>query len=139
MKSAGGTVSRGTVVTLPKAICGDVLDRNLTFVLTVSNDDYEPITDVNGKRLFKVSPFEEYTIELAEFGQYHVTYTVEDTYGNRTTTSGSYTYNIPNTQSPALNLSGSIPLTVKVGELIIVPNIEVEETVILRVYIKTPI
>lgn len=131
-------VKIGDIVTLPKAICGDVLDRNVEFTLTVTNREYETVTDISGKLLSKVDPYTEYTIRLTDFGQYHVTYYVSDSYGNETRTSGSYTINVPDNEAPEIFFEGKIPLKVKVGETIVMPKIfVVEENVVFRVYLKS--
>ena len=119
----GGSADLGDVVTLPRAVAGDVLDPNATLTLTVVDQNGTPVKDVNGTVLENVSGWEEYRIRITEYGKYNVTYTATDVFNSRTN-SRNYSYAITVTDeiAPTLRWTNTVSATAKVGDVIIMPN-----------------
>lgn len=120
--SYGGAYARGSVVTLPRVLAGDVLDPNITFTLTVTSPSGEPVTSEDGVLLDGADPTRTYEIALNDLGNYRVSYMMADTFEGR---EGLFVYQLSAIDSvaPVLSYSGEWAETAKTGELYMFPEI----------------
>lgn len=138
----GGLQTYGSIVTLPSANALDVLDPFVTFTLTVKNPNGSVATDVNGKKLENVDPTAVYTLKMANYGQYFVSYKAVDSVGN--VNDWSYPLIVKDDVLPTLTFSGSFKDTAQVGDTLVLPNFTVSDNVtsandlIVKKYVYTP-
>ena len=120
---AGGVTPINTVVALPVAYAGDVLDPNITFTVTVTAPDGSVILD-------KANPMVEHKISLNMYGTYYVRYTAVDVF-NRSPNSVGYTYAfvVEDEECPILTLDKELITEAKVGETYILPNYTVSDNI----------
>lgn len=130
----------GQNVTTIKAIGADVLDPYVKTTLTVTDANKNVVTDVNGVKLQGVSASEEWTFNLASYGNYTILYTATDSNNKM----GSYQYVVGATDDikPTLHLEYRVVENAKVGDIIYVPSARGEDNVTKNVkvgyYIITP-
>lgn len=122
----------GSETVLPSAIMHDELTPYIAVYLTVISP--------SGERLFdSVSADTEHSFTVTERGSYQVLYTGSDAAGN--TLTSSYVIRAEDAVSPTIAVSGS-EINVQAGNSVTIPDAivqdDVDEEVILRVYIVTP-
>lgn len=122
-QTLGGAVSKGTVITIPRAAACDVLDPNVHFTLTVTGPDNMPVSDVNGIVMRNVDPTVEYTLQFETLGTYYVTYTAADVF-NASPNEARYRFSVvvEDTVAPTLEIYGRSEYTAKVGDVFVIPN-----------------
>lgn len=108
----GGRYVKNTVVTLPAALCKDVLNHNASATVTVESPSGF-VTAQDGTVLKKADPSKAYSITLEENGAYIVTYTMKDGVGN----DSEYLYliTVKDCEPPVLSISGG-DSSAKVGK-----------------------
>lgn len=135
----GGTYCYGDLATINRVESSDVLDPNSVVTVTVHDPSGNIVKDVNGVSLENVQASQEYQIQLNGFGQFIVTYEAHDTAGN--SSSFIYAINVEDDVAPTIEVTGSLPKTVKVGDSVRVPSFKVsddqDKEVEATVYITT--
>jgi hypothetical protein len=86
----GGEQEIGTKMTISPAIAVSVLDPYTEISFTVRTPEGKIAKDVNGKELKDVSSYDEYVLEMSEYGRYLFTYKYCDSSGE----SKTYPYNV---------------------------------------------
>lgn len=113
---------------IPTAVAGDVLDANCTLTLTVRTPSGETATSVDGISLENVSADREYFINAAQYGQYLVSYTSRDTFNERDNRL-TYAVTVEDREKPTIKFNTAFEDSVKVGELIVIPDYTVSDNV----------
>ena len=135
----GGTYRYGDLATVNRVESSDVLDPNSSVTVTVRNPDGKIVRDTDGILLEKVVASKEYQIKLEGYGQFIVTYEAMDTADN--TSNFIYAINVEDDVAPTIEITGSLPKTVKVGDTVRVPAFKVsddqDENVEATVYVTT--
>ena len=115
----------GDTVQLPSVRAYDILNsvKSITVSITSpggkSGDIYS--ATVNGSQMDAIA------VTPTSYGQYAVSYIIEDTVGNKTEV---YKYfMIIDMQAPVINVQGNVPATVKVGDTISLPTATVSDNV----------
>lgn len=138
----GGLNAIDSDVTLAAALAADVLDPEISFVLTVTDPDGNPVTDTQGEVLLLVDPTREYTVHLTRFGSYRVRYVATDASGNAR--QFMYNVNVADVAAPHLSFTGTLPETVEAGGTVTVPDVAVTddvsaaENITVYRYVSTP-
>lgn len=99
----GGRHVKNAVITLPKAICKDVLSPTATVTMTVESPSGF-VTAGDGTLLRNADPSKDYSITLEENGMYMVTYTMTDGAGNESEM--LYFITVKDCEPPVISVSG---------------------------------
>ncbi len=141
----GGTFSQGSEVTIPPAVAADVLDANVTFSITVTDPDGEPVTSDSGVVLDNADPTVAYTLKLDRLGQYTVRLVAEDVFNARANeTVIPYILNVADELAPEITYQGKWAETAKVGDVLTIPgytvadNISAPEKIQIQKFVYTP-
>lgn len=126
----GGIFAMGSLVTLPSADAGDVLDPITTLKVTVYAPDGTIVTDVDGRKLQSVNAKREYQIKIEQYGQYRVSYEAQEGSLDRPNTATLvYVLNVIDDVVPEIKFNHSFPTEVAVGDYIILPDFELSDNV----------
>lgn len=135
----GGTYTHNQIAKINRVQASDVLDPNSICYVTVKDPNGNIVKDINGISLNEANANKDYDIKLDEYGQYIITYTALDTSENKA--SFIYAINVEDNIAPTINITGSMPTTVKVGENVRIPSVEVSddqsENVEVTIFIET--
>ncbi|MDR0426714.1 MAG: DUF4625 domain-containing protein [Clostridiales bacterium] len=122
----GGDKTPDTVYALPEVFSWDAFDGKTDIYLTVTDPDFEPVSDVSGTPLSgKLIHGESYSIKLAKYGNYTVRYVSTDSDGNESRK--SFVVAVIDGEKPVLSLKSAFPQSVKRGDKVHVPDIEVSD------------
>lgn len=129
-ENRGGVFPINEVITLKPASFADVVDPNTVGTVTIKLPDGKIAKTVDGATIKDVDASKEYTIKVDMYGQYIVTYTISDVF-NATPNSLTYTYaiNVEDEIDPEIVLMKDFVKSVKVGGIIIIPQIKVNDNV----------
>ncbi|HIZ03817.1 MAG TPA: hypothetical protein H9727_05975 [Candidatus Borkfalkia avistercoris] len=120
--------SKGDTVVLPDVIGADVLDGDVSLSLLITAPD--------GSVIFEGDPNECKSFIADQFGVYYLTYTAEDSSEN---TVDSYaSVQVLDYEVPQIEISGSLPATLRQGESFTVPSASVKEGITLKIYLVSP-
>lgn len=143
----GGCHSINSLITLPIVMAGDVVNPNVTFSMSVTDDSTgEPLKDVNGVLLQNVDPTKNYTIKFDRYGTYSVSMTASEVFGGIKTNTCNFSYNIiiMDEIAPTLLLDSEFVDKANVGDVIAIPSITVRdnytttENLVVSLYCVTP-
>ncbi len=126
----GGSYALNSEYTVNAAIASDVLSPNVMFTMSVTTPNGSFVKDVNGKELREVDPAVSYKIMLTEYGQYTVTYTAaEDQSFSPRPTKENFVFgiNVVDMEAPEITFNGRFQTSVKVGEILVIPDFTVED------------
>lgn len=142
----GGCYSVGTLLQLPKAMAGDVINPNVTFLMSVTDEMGQPLKDVNGVLLENVDPTQNYTIKCSDYGTYSVLMTASEVFAGIKTNTCNFSYNIivVDEIAPTIILQSEFVNNAKMGDIIIFPKVTVTdnatalEALVVSFYCVTP-
>ncbi len=141
----GGAYKLNSSVTIPKCLIGDVLDPNSTATITVTDPEGNIVTSVDGVALKDASPYVENTLTLTQYGQYKVVITAKDTFNSRANeVKLAFIINVVDDTAPTVKLDTEMSESAKVGDILILPNLTVEdnitptENIVVMKYVYTP-
>ena len=124
--SYGGRFEAGTQIVLPAAYAADVLNPNITFLLTVKQGN-AVVTAEDGTVLENVDPNREYTITATAEGRYDVIYTTEESFSEKE--GGlSYVLHIVDGSAPVIQFKGDLPTKAKIGDALCIPEFTVSDS-----------
>ena len=126
----GGSYALNSEYTVNAAIASDVLSPNVTFTVSVTSPNGGFVKDVNGKELHEVDPSVSYQIILSEYGQYTVTYTAtEDKAFSPRPMKQTFVCGVTvvDMEAPEITFKGSFQTSVKVGEVLVIPDFTVSD------------
>ena len=126
--SFGGVATLNSTQIVPRALAGDVLDPNVSLTLTVSDRSGNAVKSQDGIVLQNVSADREYSFVASEYNQYSVTYTACDTFNGKDY-AFSYVIDVEDREKPVIEFASDIAKTVKLGELIVIPDFTVTDNV----------
>ena len=135
-------VEKDELVTIPKAIAGDVLHGIKELTVTVVDTQGNVVTSQDGVRLDNVSADKPYQFAATEYGQYMVTYTACDTSNGLEATRG-FACTVEDKEVPNIQI-GEMANEFVVGETIVIPNVQysdnvtVKENLTLFIMVYTP-
>ncbi len=121
----GGIFAVKSEYVVGSALASDVIDPNVDCTVTVLKPNGEVMKDVNGLELKDVPTDKEYVIKLTEYGQYQVTYTSTDWVGEKGVS--TYAVNVFDQKAPKVSLKGAWSDTAKVGDSVILPEVEISD------------
>lgn len=128
--SYGGRLSIDSIVTIPSADSGDALSANVKATVTVVDPTGKVVTDINGLELSEVDPSKEYSFKLDQYGQYKVSYSSYEVTDLRANSAKFvYAINVVDATAPTFEFKHSMPTTVSVGDVIILPDFVVADNV----------
>lgn len=128
----GGSFALGASYTVGKAFAGDVLSPVVTFGLTVTDPDGNIVTDDKGTKLENADPSLTYTFSLEKYGQYRVAYTAQedaDFVPRPNISSMIYAVNVEDGVAPEIKVSGKLPGSAKIGDIVKLPEFSVSDNV----------
>ena len=121
----GGLYDLKSEYLIGTALASDVIDPNVDCTVTVTKPDGSIMKDVNGVELKDLPANAEYIIKLTEYGQYQVMYTSTDWAGGKGIS--TYAVNVFDQKAPKVSLKGTVVETAKVGDSVILPEIEISD------------
>ena len=124
----GDAAQVGSEQIVPRALAGDVLDPNVTLLLTVTDPSGNAMTAADGTLLKNVVPDREFTITLTGYGRYFVSYVARDTFNGRDFELG-YTILAEDREAPVITFAHDFASEGKVGEAIVIPDFTVSDNV----------
>lgn len=120
---------KDSVYTVQKIIACDVFSPTVTALLTVISPSGEVVTSLDGVLLSGVDATKDYQISLTEYGEYLVTVVAKEgeswNYSNESYF--DYSLSVIDGEKPTLQFKGDFAGSLKVGELLIVPDYEVSD------------
>ena len=107
----------GGKLIVPAATAYDVLSKLVEFKVTVTSPSGVVLAD-------KVDATKEYVFDVTEYGNYDITYYVEDSAGNKTTNYGAQNYivNVRDKVPPTLVVNGEVPLEIGANSELTAPT-----------------
>lgn len=125
--SIGGAFVPGEI-TIPAAYAADVLDPNVSFVISVIDADGNFLSDINGTLMRNVDPTKDYTVNFDKIGEYAVRYVVSDVFNSSAnSTPYSVSYTILDDEPPVLKFSGEFKTRIAAGETYVLPKFTVSD------------
>ena len=115
----------GNEISVLKAFAVDVIDPCVQVYVTATGPDGEVLTSVGGKKLENVVPDGQDKFLAAQYGNYLLTYTATDEAGKTATYYRSLS--VGDTVPPVMEVEGSVPATVGVGENVAAPFVSVSD------------
>ena len=142
----GGCYPIGTILMLPRVMAGDVINPNVTFLMSVTDATGKILKDVNGVLLENVDPTKNYTIKCNDYGAYTVFMTASEVFAGIKTNTTNFSYNITIVDeiAPTVILESTFVSTANVGDVIVFPNVTVTdnstavENLVVSFYCITP-
>ena len=147
----GGIFEKNEKYVLCAATATDVISPNVRLSVSVFAPDGTYAKDVNGVTLQGVSGWVAYELNVTQIGEYKVEYEAVEEYeagrfnsgrGNKETL--EYSFFAMDGEAPTLSVDGEVPMKVKVGKTVSVPNVTVQddysplEKISVRFYVTTP-
>lgn len=137
-----GSYAVGDKIIIKKTYAADVLDPALSFKMKVKAPDGSVVSADDGTVLDDTcDPMRDYTITIAQYGQYIVEYIVQDT--NMNLMPYSYAIQVPDKIGPNVVLqnkvtSGKVGQEVKLAKAIVNDNVSVESEIVILISIYYP-
>ncbi len=136
-----GYVVVGSTVAIPSATVADVVSPTSTCVVTVTLKGVA-VLDEKGNELNQVNAYADYSFKPMTVGNYLVTYTFTDCFGN----SNEYkkSINVVEKNSPTITLNDGVKAKGKVGSKYKIPtfsatdDVTAEENVVKKIYMISP-
>ena len=124
----GGSYKVGSTYYVHPAFAYDIISPEVECTLTVTDEQGNPVKDVNGRTIENVDPSVGYNIVLANLGQYKVYYLAADkTRGNEATL--EYEVFAADDVAPEIKFSSTPSAKAKVGSLVALPSYTVKDDV----------
>lgn len=123
--SANGVYQVGTVLKTFTATANDILSDVTEFYVSVTlerNGQVQTVHTLDGKPIDKLSPNQEYSFKLETIGTYRIIYYAKD---ETVETESILVITAIDRINPSINVSGSIPETVKLNSQVSIPTAEV--------------
>ena len=121
----------GDIIHMPSISVGDVICPNVTVLMQVFAPDGSFVKDVNGMELNGCDAGVEYDFVVEQSGAYKVVYIVKETelFLYVTPFENEWTYEVAvyDSVEPTINVTASVPATVKLGEKVLVPEFTVND------------
>ena len=111
----------GETVTVPVAVCADVINTQCTFSVTVKKPNGDIAAAIDGTKLENADPSASYDIKLDEYGEYIAEYTATDVSNERSTTI-TVRFIVENKVVPEIEYAFTPITTGTVGNAIAVPK-----------------
>ena len=124
----GGTCEIGSTITIPKMIARDVLNPSIITYVTVKDADGNFVKAADGTVLQKAPTNKEYMFKAEKYGQYQCEYVASDSLSGRDA-KVPFVVTVLETESPIVRFETDPPTSVKVGEVIIIPNLIISDNV----------
>lgn len=117
----GGSYTKGSTVTLHKAVAGDVYSPYTDFRFSVIDPEGGYVKDINGKLLQNADPGLSYQILLEKYGSYIVTFYAED-WADNIERNITYALRVLDEDAPVITVKSQPPQKVAVGSELTVPD-----------------
>lgn len=124
----GGSAKLGEKAIVPTMVARDVLNPSLVTYVSVKDTTGKYVTADNGTLLHKAKCDVEYTFTLSSYGQYQFEYVAEDSLSGREAKL-PYILSVPDAEKPVVTPQTPFPTSVKVGELIVIPNFTISDNI----------
>lgn len=121
----GGLYNINAEYVVTPAIASDVIDPNVECTVTVKTPSGAIAKDLTDTPLQNVPADAQYTIKLTEYGQYQVTYNAKDWANKRG--EQKYAVNVFDRKAPKATIVGEWSETAKVGDTVILPEVEISD------------
>lgn len=125
----GGNYALNDEYVLYPVTAGDTFCPNVVVKLSVYDGDGNIVSDINGVKLANVDAGKEYVIKLDKYGIWNAKYTAQKenwAIGSRKFT--AY-INVVEQEPPVITINSDFTKTVKVGEVIILPDFSVTDNI----------
>ena len=124
----GGTSVVGGMVNIPQMIARDVLNPNVITYVTVKDTNGNFVKAIDGTVLNKAPTNRDYSFKTMAYGQYQCEYVAVDTLSGRDNKI-PFVITVFDSEAPVISFATDPVESVKVGEVIVVPNIVMEDNV----------
>lgn len=115
-------VYAGETVKIPVAESADVIDPDVVVTVSVVKEgSTEPVKDVNGTPISKLSCDKDYYFVADQPGNYVVNYEAQDASGNKYTTGRNVVY-VSDNVKPTIKINSAMPTKVNAGSKITLPE-----------------
>ncbi len=125
----GGTFSKGMQYVTPIIKFGDVFAPNVAVTMTVKTPSGNPVCDADGNKIESFDATQSYCLRLDEYGQYLVQYEYSEggeyIFANKKLF--TYAVNVEDNSAPTITVTSGYTKTVKVGGVIVLPDITVSD------------
>ncbi len=121
----GGSLDYGSIYTIAPSFSFDVISPLVTFSMSVTAPNGDPVVDTNGVELTDVDPREEHSIVLDQYGEYYFSISSsEDASFLSKSNRGGLTYliRVYDDNSPSVSWTSNLPSKAKVGESVAFPS-----------------
>ena len=125
--NSGGNRSINTQYVVGKAVGSDVFAPNVSITVSVTAPDGTIVTDVNGTELNEVSALQTWTINLAQYGQYYINYTVKEVDWSNQEMQFAVIVRINDEVCPTIRFKEEPKTQIKLGESILLSGVEVSD------------
>lgn len=129
----------GSNYTILPAYAADVLNPNISFVLTVTDSAGKHVTATDGTLLFNSDPTRAYTIALSRYGNYRVQYSASD--GISVAAPYRFNINVIDDVAPIISLDG-VKNTAKIGDTVSIATATISDNetqeISVLIYILRP-
>ena len=109
-------------------VARDVLNPSVVTYVSVKDPDGNYVKTDDGVLLQKAKCDKEYEFTLASYGQYQFEYVAEDSLSGRVSKL-PFVLSVPDAEKPVVTPDTPFPTSVKVGELIVIPNLTVNDNI----------
>lgn len=124
----GGSAMLGEKATVPVMVARDVLNPSVVTYVSVKDPNGNYVKTDDGVLLQKAKCDKEYEFTLASYGQYQFEYVAEDSLSGRVSKL-PFVLSVPDAEKPVVTPDTPFPTSVKVGELIVIPNLTVNDNI----------
>ena len=124
----GGACEKGSTITIPKMIAKDVLNPSVITYVSVKDADGNFVKAGDGTVLQKAPTSREYVFKAEKYGQYLCEYVAVDTLSNRDA-KVPFVITVLESEAPTVRFATDPIASVKVGDVIVVPNLELSDNV----------
>lgn len=139
--ACGGIVEKGSTAVIPSAYAKDVLSEVKSVTVTMTNAAGGFVTATDGTLLNAADASKEYTVTFNDYGRYMVKYLATDMPGNVAGgDADAKLFYVFKNEPPKYSINGTVALTAKVGDEVILPELTSEdENVTYSIIVYDPI
>lgn len=132
----GGCYQKNDYINIPLAVASLVFDPSITLKLSVTDNDGNDVTAIDGVKLKNIKQDKTYVIKADKYGAYNVSYVATDSFGKKSFF--DYQIKILNYEKPVITVEEPLPESLSVGSSLTIPKATLSVEGTICYYYKTP-